>query len=215
MRLKRIWPSRPGHLSIGKWSLLAAVVAAAIIATVVFTGAGSSSATPNTHAQINQTKSAVVLNPPPHQMAQLNFLLGDYKCFNALGLTMSESTRKILDGNYYQMEIAIPIPHAGTYSAYWTLGWDSIDHNYIAQYFDNTGTVGTATSSGWQNGHFKLSGQYIDVVKPGGVSGISKGARITSQDDLVITGQGRYTDTSSYVQNGKWETAGTSDCQKI
>ena len=215
MRLKYTWSSRPGRLSIGKWSLLAAVVAAAIVATVVFTGAGSSSAMPATHAQTNQTESAAVLNPPPHQMARLNFLLGEYKCLTGLGLTMSESTRKILDGNYYQMEIAIPIPGKGTFTAYWTLGWDSINQNYIAQYFDNMGTIGTATSPGWQNGHLKLSGQYIDVLKPGGVSGISKGIRITSQDDLAITGQGRYTDTSSYVQNGKWETAGTSDCQKI
>ncbi len=220
MGLKQLWSSRPGRRSTGKWSLLAAaVVAVAIAATLAFTGTKSSNATPANQTRPNQTESMRVLNPAPHQMAELNFLLGNYKCLTAavpqLGrLAMHESTRKILDGNYYQMIITSTIPGAGTITAYWTFGWDSVDHNYIAQYFDNTGTIGTETSAGWQNGHLKFTGLAIAVLKAGGVSGRSQGWKLTSQDDLVQTGSGRYTDGSNYLANGHWTKGQVYSCQR-
>jgi len=220
MRVKHLWSSRIGRRGIGKWSLLAAVVVVAIAATVAFTSTGSSSAKPAEQAGLSQTDSAHVLNPAPHQMAQLNFLLGSFRCLTppvpGVGrLTMYETTSKILDGNYYQMIIKIPLSGTVALGGYWIFGWDALDHNYTAQYFDNMGTMGTTTSPGWQNGHFKFTGQYIDVLKAGGVSGLGKGWHITSQDDLAITGPGRYSDSSTYVQGGHWKSAGVTDCQKI
>lgn len=220
MRLKYLRSSRPGRRDIGKWSLLAAVVAVVMVATAACSGAKSSSATLANQAKINQTQSMAVLNPAAHQMAELNFLLGNYKCLTApvpgLGrLTMYESTSKILDGNYYQMIVKVNFPGLGALNAYWTLGWDSVNHNYIAQYFDNTGTIGTTTSPGWQNGHFKLTGPYVAVSKPGGVKGIGQGMRITSQDDLAMTGPGRYSDSSSWLKNGHWTSPSVSDCQRV
>jgi hypothetical protein len=213
MRLKYIRPSQPGHPGAGKWSLLAAIAATALVASVALTGAGSAGATPVAHAQTNQT---AVLNPAAHQMAELNFLLGRYKCLSTPGdLTTYESTSKILDGNYYQMVVKFFIPGAGMFTAYWTLGWDSVDHNYIGQYFDNLGTTGTATSAGWQNGHLKFPGQYVKVVTPGGASGAGQGARQTAQDDFVSVGPGHYIDSGSVLQNGQWVSASGSDCQKI
>jgi hypothetical protein len=216
MRLKYLRPSRAGHLGIG----LAAVVAMALVASAALAGAESASAVPVNHAKTSRAESATVLNPPAHQMSELDFMLGKYTCLTApfphLGrLTMYESTRKILDGNYYQMTVKLLIPGEGLFTAYWTLGWDSVDHNYIAQYFDNTGTTGTATSTGWQDGHLKFPGQYVKVVTPGGASGIGKGAQETAQDDFFIVGPGHYIDASSVLQNGQWVSAGANDCQKI
>jgi len=220
MRLKYLRPSQYEHPGIARWSFLAAILATALVASVALMGAGSAGAAPASHAKTNQAKSAAVLNPPAHQMAELDFLLGGYKCLTAPypqygRLTVYESTRKILDGNYYQMTITIPIPGVGTISAYWTFGWDPVDLDYIAQYFDSLGTTGTSTSAGWQNGHLKFRGQYVNVVTPGGVSGVGKGERLAAQDDLTIAGPGHYIDSSSDRPNGQWISTGADDCQKI
>lgn len=212
MKFKHFQASRPRRSGISKWSLLGAVIAATIFATTACSSTPSSGAT---SANINQTDAVHVLNPAPHQMAQLNFLLGSYTCLQTLfGLKAQETTSKILDGNYYQMVVKAPIPQLGTVIAYWTFGWDPIDHNFVAQYFDNTGTTGVATSPGWRDGHLKFIGQNIAVTKAAGVSGYGEGAKIESLDDLIITGSGKFTDTSRYLKDGTWISGGASWCTK-
>jgi Protein of unknown function (DUF1579) len=223
MRLKYLRP-RPGRFGIGKWSLLALVVAAAtaasVAASVALTGAGSAGALAATGIENNQAGSTAILNPPAHQMAELDFMLGEYRCLTTPlpkhgRLTVYETTRKILDGNYYQMVQEANIPGDGIFTAYLTYGWDSVDHNYIVQYFDNVGSSGTATSPGWQGGHLLFPGQYVNVVTPGGVNGMGKGERITDQEDFVIVGPRHYIDSSSVLQNGQWIKYSAFDCQKL
>jgi hypothetical protein len=220
MKLTYLRELKPGRPGIAKWSVLAAVVATALIASVALTTGGAAGADPVASAKAQQTESAAVLNPAAHQMSQLNFLLGSFTCSTApypgFGkLPLYETTRKILNGNYYQQEDQVTFPGAGTFTAYWTLGWDPVDHNYTAQYFDNLGTTGTTTSAGWQAGHLTFAGQYVKVVTPGGVSGAGSGAKETAEDDFVIVGPGHYTDTGSVLKNGHWTAGGTDDCQKI
>lgn len=220
MRLKHLRNSKPGRLGLAKWSVLAAIAATALIASVALGSGGSAGAASVAGGKTNQTESAAVLNPAAQQMSQLNFLLGSFKCSTApypgFGkLPMYETTRKILDGNYYQQVVKITFPGAGTFTADWTLGWDSVDHNYIAQYFDNLGTTGTATSTGWKNGHLVFPGQYVKVVTPGGASGSATGAKETAEDDYTIAGSGHYIDTSEILKDGKWTVAGASNCQLI
>lgn len=196
------------------------VVVMALVAGVALTGAGSAAAVPVTHAKTGQARSTAVLNPPAHQLTELDFLLGTFTCLTdpapgAAQHTSTWTTSKILDGNYYQMSIRAPLPGQGTALASWTFGWDSVDLAYIAGYFDNTGTTGTATSAGWQDGHLKFPGGYVYVVTPGGVSGIGKGLHITSQDDFTIIGPGHFHDTTSVLENGQWISKGGNDCRKV
>lgn len=219
MRLGYLRPSQGGWLGISKWSWRAAVTAMALVASMSVMGSGTVGAVPVPHTQTEHSKSTTVLNPPAHQMAALNFLLGEYKCLTtpAPGLgrvTIYETTHKILDGNYYQMLVKIPVP-GGTVAGYWTLGWDPVDQNYIAQYFDNRDTTGTDTSAGWQDGHLKFSGPYVRVVTTGGVSGVAKGGQTTSQDDFVIVQPGHYIDYGSRTVNGQWISTGYADCHQI
>jgi hypothetical protein len=213
-------------------------VAMALVAGVALTGAGSAAAIPVNHAEAGHTgthakashtgtdakagraRSMAVLNPPAHQLTQLDFLLGTFTCITdpvpgTAQRTSTWSTSKILDGNYYQMSIRAPLPGQGTALALWTFGWDSVDLAFVAGYFDNTGTTGTATSAGWQDGHLKFPGGYVYVVTPGGVSGIGKGLHITSQDDLTIVGPGHFHDTTSVLENGQWTPKGGDDCRKV
>ena len=221
MKVKYL-PQR-GHL--GKWiwrtSAVAVVATTAILASLALTGAGSAGAVPVTQPKTNQARAtALVLNPPAHQMAKLDFLLGRYKCVTtpASGggsITVYETTRKILDGNYYQQVSTFDIPGLGGFTAYWTIGWNPVDLNYIAEYFDNLGITGTSTSAGFKQGAIDFSGPYVDVLTPGGVSGVGKGMHITGKDIFTPNGPGHYTDSSNFLQNGKWALSSTADCRLI
>jgi hypothetical protein len=163
----------------------------------------------------------IIINPAPHQMSELAFLLGEYRCITSPvpdegNLAIIMKTKSILDGNWYEMEMTIPTnTDTGTITGWWTFGWDSVQHQYIAQYFDNLGSYGTATSPGWVDGHFRLTGQYLRVIIAGGTSGESEGEMITSIDDFSFIAPGHLRDDITYLVNGKWEPCGTIDCHKV
>ena len=163
----------------------------------------------------------IIINPAPHQMSELDFLLGEYRGFTSPvpdegNLTVITKTVKILDDNWYQMEMTFPTnTDTGTVTGFWTFGWDSVQHQYVAQWYDNLGSYGTATSPGWVDGHFRLTGQYLRVIIAGGTSGVSEGELITSIDDFSFVEPGHLRDDITYLVNGEWAPCGTIDFHKV
>jgi hypothetical protein len=199
--------------SIFKWSWRAAAVVAAVV-SVALIGVGPADAIPSPNTIANRADSTGTFDVPAHQMAELNFLLGNYTCTIAPGETDQETTRKIFDGNYYQQTVTLHIAGEGTLETVWTLGWNPVNLNFVAQYFDNLGNSGTGTSPGWQDGHLKIKGTYVIVYAPGGASGIGVGLHETGYDDFQIIGPGHYTDTSYGLSKGKWITEGVGNCRQ-
>jgi hypothetical protein len=147
-------------------------------------------------------------------MAELNFLLGSFTCATTGKTAIYETTRKVLNGTYYQMEVSEYVPGKGRFIAYWTLGWDPVDLDFAAQYFDNLGNTGTATSAGWKNGQFVLPGRYAIVAVSGGAKGVGRGSPATSKDVFRIVGANHYVDDSYVSRNGKWVSEGGGDCRR-
>ena len=222
-------PSRRNQQAGGKRSWRAKAVATAAIAgavlvagvllvgAVMLTGTVSADAAFVSRVGSLQSGQTGVNAPPPHQLAALNFLLGTYTCSavsspGAAPVTTTWTTTKVLDGNYYQMSIKAPLPRGGTAWASWTFGWDAVDLNYIAGYFDSTGAFGAASSHGWQNGQFKFPGNYTYVITPGGTAGVGKGVHLSSQDDFRILGPGHFTDSLTALLDGQWTPKGSDDC---
>lgn len=200
-------------------AIAGAVIVAGALAVVGVMLAGTVSADASFVSRVGSLQSGTTDNaPPPHQLAAFNFLLGKYTCsaVSAPGATpviTTWTTTKALDGNYYQMSIKAPLPGGGTALASWTFGWDAVDLNYFAGYFDSTGAFGTASSRGWRNGQFKFPGNYTYVVTPGGTAGVGKGVHLNSQDDFRILGPGHFTDTLTVLLDGQWSTKGSDDCR--
>jgi hypothetical protein len=163
----------------------------------------------------------IIINPAPHQMSELAFLLGEYRGLTSDvpdegALTVITKTIEILDGNWYQMEMTFPTnTDTGTVVGIWVFGWDSVAHQYVAQWYDNLGSYGTATSPGWVDGHFRLTGVYTRVIIAGGASGVSEGEVITSIDDFHFVAPGHLRDDITYMVNGNWEPCGVIDFHKV
>lgn len=221
MILVFLWPALRKFARKGKlrWIVLAAAVVA-LLAGVTLAESGSAGTAPAARAGLLKTRSLAVVSQPAHQLAELNFLVGTYTCraVSAPGAppaTSTWTTEKVLDGNYYQMSISAPLPGGGTAVASWTFGWDSVDLNYFAGYFDSTGTFGTAVSAGWKNGQLRFPGNYTYMVTPGGIDGVGKGEHINSQDDFAIIGPDHFTDSITVYLNGKWTPKGSDDCRRV
>jgi hypothetical protein len=162
-----------------------------------------------------------LINPAPHQMAQLDFLLGEYRGLSSEvpgegRMRFIMRTHKILDGNFYRMEIDIPTnTDTGVVHGFWDFGWDSVNLQYVAQYTDNLGSYGTGFSQGWQDGHFRLEGRYLRVIDAGGTKGVSTGEWVTTTDDFSIPSPGKLLDTVTYMKDGEWEPSGTLELEQV
>ncbi|CNG61529.1 Uncharacterised protein [Mycobacterium tuberculosis] len=164
---------------------------------------------------------SVLINPAPKQMAQLDFLLGEYRGETTPvpdegPLQVIMQGRKILDGNFYEVKLVFPTnTETGAVVAYWDFGWDSVNGRYVAQYADNLGSYGTVHSPGWEDGSFRFTGEYLRVIIAGGESGSSTGEWITSTDSFSITESGRLVDDITYIKDGNWEPCGRLVLDKV
>jgi hypothetical protein len=156
----------------------------------------------------------VLINPAPKQMAQLDFLLGEFRGMTTPvpdegPLQVVFQGRKILDGNFYEIKMIIPTnSDTGTVIGYWDFGWDSVNGQYVCQYADNLGSYGTAFSPGWEDGHFKFTGRYVRVIIAGGESGVSEGEWIDSADSFSLGEGGQLIDDITYIVDGAWAPCG-------
>ncbi|MFJ2114223.1 MULTISPECIES: NlmOI [unclassified Streptomyces] len=96
------------------------------------------------------------------EMRQLDFLLGDFRVeytnLTTEKVTTGEatfSTRPVADGRFYEMTQHIPVPGI---TATWLIGWSTVDAAFACFYYDDWGHHGTFTSPGWDDGHFRISG---------------------------------------------------------
>jgi hypothetical protein len=157
---------------------------------------------------------SILINPPPKQMEQLDWLLGEYRGVTTPvpdegAMRVVLQGRRILDGNFVEVKMIIPSNTAtGTVVGYWDFGWDSVNGQYVAQYADNLGSFGTVYSPGWEDGRFAFTGNYLRVIIAGGESGESQGEWITSTDAFSFNEAGQLVDDITFVKDGKWEPAG-------
>ncbi|GGM70973.1 hypothetical protein ACFFX1_23470 [Dactylosporangium sucinum] len=163
----------------------------------------------------------IIINPAPHQMSELAFFLGEYRGLTSDvpdegPLKVITKTASILDGNWYQMQMVMPTnTETGTVVGWWNFGWDSVALQYVAQWYDNLGSYGTATSPGWVDGHLRFTGEYTRVIIAGGTSGVSEGQVIKSIDDFSFVAPGHLRDDITYLVDGKWEPCGVIDLHKV
>jgi len=96
------------------------------------------------------------------EMKQLDFLLGEFE-LEYTNLTTelvttgrATSTGKaIADGRFYEITQYIPVPGI---TAVWLIGWSDIEGHFVSFYYDDWGHHGTFTSPGWEDGHFRITG---------------------------------------------------------
>ena len=164
---------------------------------------------------------SILINPPPKQMEQLDFLLGDYRGVTTPvpdegQMQVFFQGRKILDGNFIEVKMTIPTnTDTGIVVGYWDFGWDSVGLRYVAQYADNLGSFGTVYSPGWEDGRFAFTGKYLRVIIAGGESGQSQGEWIDSTDTFFFNEDGQLVDDITYVKDGNWESAGKLVFDKV
>ncbi|MFI0408233.1 hypothetical protein [Actinomadura sp. 3N508] len=109
--------------------------------------------------------------PPPEQLRQLDFLLGSIECIGEpQAPEVSESGEPIvlltdaaptLAGHFLQMDVVWP----GTLAGRWLFGWNPVDANFISYYIADSGSHGSATSPGWEDGRLTFTGGYTIAVE--------------------------------------------------
>lgn len=152
--------------------------------------------------------STATAKPAPSQLQQLDFLLGKTSCTLTTGTKISASTKPILDGHYYQMDLTAQSQGGFGYSnltGQWVLGWNSIDSTFISYYYDDAQIQGTSTSPGWQNGHLVFTGTYA-------LSTIRKNAAV--QDEFTKMSADHFMIHESIQKDGKWQPLDTQDCYR-
>ncbi|MCX4902873.1 NlmOI [Streptomyces sp. NBC_00878] len=95
-------------------------------------------------------------------MKQLDFLLGEFR-LEYTNLTTEQVTtgratssgKALADGRFHEITQYIPVPGI---TAVWLIGWSDIEGHFVSFYYDDWGHHGTFTSPGWEDGHFRITG---------------------------------------------------------
>jgi hypothetical protein len=138
--------------------------------------------------------------PPPVQLHDLDFLLGQHQCVGetpadgAAPTVMDMYGEPTLGGHYYNVDVSWP----GTMSGRWTFGWNPLDQEFNIYYIGDSGTQGTATSAGWQDGEFTVTGSYT-VVEAGGHRTVRDVFRKVGDGHFVIRSSVRSQDDDSWI----------------
>lgn len=100
--------------------------------------------------------------PPPDQLKQLDFLRGSVECVSeaqveGMGpVVLLTEAGPTLAGHFLQMDVTWP----GTLIGRWLFGWNPVDSMFISYYIADTGSHGSATSRGWEDGKLVFTGSY-------------------------------------------------------
>jgi hypothetical protein len=203
-----------------KWISRAAAGAAvlALTATALGTAEASASRVPSlTDATAAEAafRPKSDAPPAPPQLAELNFLLGTYKCVVTAvapgepptSVIVWMRTKPILSGHYYEMEyIQEAIPGViGKVTGKWVWGYTPSDSTYSAYYYDDHDNKGTAFSSGRNaEGKFEFVGDYTVLGDVG-----------TGHDIFTVVNSRRFTDHSYVKIDGELIPISVYDCAKL
>lgn len=132
------------------------------------------------------------------EMKQLDFFLGEFDV-EYTNLTTAQVTtglatsigKPLVDGRFYEITQHIPVPGI---TAVWLIGWSDVEQRFVSFYYDDWGHHGTFTSPGWEEGHFRISGDsavfglthgFVDdyEIEPDGT--VLKKGYVLVGDDLV------------------------------
>ncbi|GIM86666.1 DUF1579 family protein [Salinispora arenicola] len=148
--------------------------------------------------------------PPPTQLRALDFLLGHTRCVGETPADGSAPTvmhmygELTLGGHYLNVDVAWP----GTMSGRWIFGWNPIDELINVYYVADSGTQGTATSAGWQDGELTVTGSYA-VVEVGGHRMVRDVFRRVDDGHFVINSFVRSSDDE------RWTPLDVYDCHRV
>jgi hypothetical protein len=105
--------------------------------------------------------------PPPEQLKQLDFLRGSVECLGESHvegmdpMVLLTEAGPTLAGHYLQMDVTWP----NTLIGRWLFGWNPVDSMFITYYIADTGSHGSATSPGWEDGKLVFTGSYTIAVE--------------------------------------------------
>lgn len=147
---------------------------------------------------------------PPEQLHQLDFLLGSIECIGRQSPDGSERTvmhmhgEPTLGGHYYNVDLSWP----GTMEGRWIFGWNPLDAEFNVYYIANSGSQGTATSPGWKNGKFVVTGSYAVL---------ERNAQRVVRDVFSMGDDGHFVvHTFVWPEVGdEWKLIDVLDCQRV
>jgi hypothetical protein len=168
------------------------------------TGAGA----PQTAGPFSARPADGVSDPQP-EMSELDFLLGSFSCVEvaAPGQTFPTTystihTAPVLGGAFYEMKLDGHNAPDGQ----WYFGYDQSNSVFDTEYIDSTGSHGSSTSPGPQNGHMAFDGTYIFP---------SYGVSLTVQDSLSAPDKNTLMDDESKYVGGQWVLKTITTCKRI
>ncbi|MGW7294439.1 DUF1579 family protein [Streptomyces xiamenensis] len=185
---------------------LTTVVGLALLGTAPATATDSGAVLAAGHGTSTPTAPA-----PPAQMAELDFLLGDFVCSytdyisgTPTTATVWWKTKKTLDGHYYEMSLS---GHEPPFEGRWVFGWNPVDAEYVSFYWDTWGNTGAPVSTGWdEDGSLTFQGPYA-----------AYGERVLSMDRFRVVDADHYTD-QAYIRSSEsdpWQQISDVDCRRL
>lgn len=149
--------------------------------------------------------------PPPEQLSQLDFLRGSVECVGKPHvpegheepdpIVLLTTTSPTLAGHYLQMDVVWP----GTLAGRWTFGWNPVDNEFITYYIADSGSHGTATSPGWEDGKLVFTGSY--TIAGENSHPVMKDVFIPIDDDHFVIEE-------SAQMDGQWVPLVTFQCTR-
>ncbi|MFJ8582970.1 DUF1579 family protein [Micromonospora sp. NPDC093277] len=203
------------------WSRLRrglALGATAVLGAMVLGAGAPSSAAPESFPDLSDNAFALSRSaaPPPAQMRQLDFMLGNWKCVVTTQMhgqppetgTTYVAVRKILGGHWYELR-SLQMPTVASPQrlvARQVYGWDPVAQQFTTYYYDDADGQGAGTAPQVTAGHAVFTGTYL-----------FNGFRHIGRDDLYSPGPGKlYNDISMGLESAPEELfpVGTSRCTR-
>jgi hypothetical protein len=147
---------------------------------------------------------------PSEELHQLDFLMGLNRCVGQQPADGSEATVMLMDGaptlggHYLNVEVSWP----GTMTARWIFGWNKVDLKFNVYFIADSGSQGTATSAGWQDGQFVVTGLYAVA---------EQGAHRVVRDIFTKVDDDHFVSHSSVKSEADdtWISIDTFDCHRV
>jgi hypothetical protein len=137
-------------------------------------------------------------------MHQLDFLLGTMSCDFSTGSKLRTTTRPVLGGSFYQINMTQKRNGQTVLHGRWFIGWSPSASGFVSYYFDDVDNHGSSTSPGWQDGHLVFVGTYTFGAH--GTTGV--------RDDFTVDGNDHFMIDESVGGPGAWSPLDTQDCHR-
>ncbi|MFH8619911.1 hypothetical protein ACH4E8_33205 [Streptomyces sp. NPDC017979] len=193
------WRKRRTPLAVVGAALALVVTGTALAAAGENEGgaAGTKAASGTAAASPGRHKPGPAPLPAPPQMAELSFLLGSFICtYTPPGgkeKVIRMATKRSLNGHYYDALATIPDDNLRSRQVF---GWNPGSGEYVLQFHDDWGSVGTAASPPKRDGAYVFKGTYSLVEKPS-ADGRAKAHEAQVVDVITPGPNGSYTDVQT------------------